>query len=113
MKISFLLLLALLPLNGEAACKILSLDEFAKVLTPEVKQIVFFASWCKGCEAHLTPEFGKNSIFVATSDDRSKAERVLQSRFGKEADSITCVFDEDESLAKKYGAKFLPYVKVL
>lgn len=40
-------------------------------------QLIFFASWCASCIPHLKEQHGKDTIFIAAFDEKTKAEKVL------------------------------------
>lgn len=113
MKTMIGLLSMLLSFPSLGNCRILTESEFSALLTPKIKRIIFFASWCKSCEKHLSEADVGSSLFVATFDDQAKADEVLKLHFRDRMDSITCVFDQDRRVGEKYGVKFLPFIKEL
>ncbi|MBC7531736.1 MAG: hypothetical protein H7318_09170 [Oligoflexus sp.] len=106
--LGFLLFLSLAsPLA--ARCRTASEAEFKAAALGKTR-VVFFASWCKSCEAHLTPDYAKDSVFVTSYDNAEIADEVLKKFLAAEADHAICIVDRDERLAMLYKLKFLPYV---
>ena len=106
--LAFGLILSGAAAQAQAACRAVSGEEWEK-LTP--KRIVFFASWCKSCEEHLKPEYADGAVFVNSYDDAKQADAMMKKYFGEK--QPTCVLDEGEVLAHRYGVKYLPFVKEL
>lgn len=106
------MLLLSLSAPVRADCKTVAASEFSR-LSQGRKRVVFFASWCKSCEGHLTADYAKDSVFVASFDDEQLADAVLGKFLGDKAGTTPCIVDRDQRLSKLYKLKYLPFVAPL
>jgi hypothetical protein len=104
---AFILLLPL-PAWG-ATCRAVNIKEFRDATKQGPTRVIFFASWCSNCSRFLTPERIADSILVASADDQSKAEKVLLTYLKDRAGEARCFFDKDDSIAKAFGVRNLPF----
>lgn len=110
------LVLALLgssaPLLANQVCRSVNADEFARYIgEKKPEEIVFFASWCGGCVAHLRAADSQTSVLVAAFDEKKAAEKALGSLFKENGPA--CFFDQDGSIVKAYDVSGLPSTKKL
>jgi hypothetical protein len=101
-----------LPLCG-VECRAVNLKEFREALAHGPDRAVFFASWCSSCSQFITQDRIANTAFVAIADDKARAEKVLGTYLKDRAAAATCFFDKDESIAKAFGVRNLPFEKSL
>ncbi|SMF28684.1 hypothetical protein [Pseudobacteriovorax antillogorgiicola] len=74
------------------------------------KSIVFFASWCSSCLESIRKSDPKKSLYVAIYDEKSSAQEALDFALGDKISSASCVWDVEQVLGKRFGAKSLPFV---
>ncbi|MEN9836088.1 MAG: hypothetical protein RL011_2281 [Pseudomonadota bacterium] len=65
-------------------------------------KLVFFASWCGECLSHLRNAQGKNTLLIATFDEKLAAERVI----AKLAPKSECYLDD--GLASFFKVEAVP-----
>lgn len=73
---------------------------------PESKNIVFFASWCAGCELSLK-EAKKNDLVVAVLDELNLSNKLYEIY----AQNKPKCFYGDQSVVEGMNVKYLPYKK--
>ncbi len=65
-------------------------------------KLVFFASWCGECLHHLKTANGKNTILIATFDEKPAVERVIR-KLAPKSDCFT-----DEGLSTFFKVEAVP-----
>ncbi len=71
------------------------------------EELVFFASWCVSCKAHIQGA-KSGQILIASFDERSAAEKVVR-HLTEEGDTPPrCLWDERNEIAERYGVKGIP-----
>jgi hypothetical protein len=85
------------------SCLPLDMDSFQKkVAQRDQTKVIFFASWCSSCKDHLLSKHPEGTILVATFDERTAAETVIN----KLNISIPCF--SDDGIASHYKIDSLP-----
>ena len=67
-------------------------------------KLIFFASWCGECMHHIRATQPKNTLLIATFDEKDAVEPVIQ-KFGPNA---PCYFDD--GVAAKLGVNSVPKI---
>lgn len=92
---------------AKADCRVVDAAELKAALAekPEMKEIIFFAAWCKDCKDKLAAA-GERQTVVAVFEDKERAERVWRS---VNKTKSPCFVDRDDSIAKAWGVSGLPF----
>ena len=99
------LLICCLGLGGPAQALCPDLDVFglkSLVATRKVTPVIFFASWCSECAAHLRQTLAPGTLLIATFDERHAAEAVVK-QF-----AVTAPCYLDHGIAGVYRVKSVP-----
>jgi hypothetical protein len=114
MKIAIFSFILLLPFPAWGVeCRAVNVKEFRDATKQGPTRVLFFASWCSSCSRSITPDRIADSIFIASADEQSKAEKVLSTYLKDRAAEAHCYFDKDGSIAKAFGVRNLPQEKSL
>lgn len=66
------------PAAAGGVCSRLNYSELLRQLTgKEGVQVIFFASWCSGCKAHLKNADSNNAILISVFDEEKTAEEIV------------------------------------
>jgi hypothetical protein len=87
--------------HGSELCPKLGQSELVKLARQRGPlKLVFFASWCGECLHHLQAANGKNTLLIATFDEKPAVERVIR----KIAPNSDCFTDDGLSTLFKVEA---------
>ncbi|MCX6129181.1 MAG: hypothetical protein NTX25_08995 [Proteobacteria bacterium] len=105
---SFALLLLFQTLQQAQACEPMNAEQLTeRIKSTGAKDLVFFASWCSGCQVHIREAKLEQTLFIAVFDELDRARQALESLLGAKAQKL-CIWDKDGSLAQTYAVKSLP-----
>ena len=93
------------PLANAEICPKLSpsaLSDLVKERGP--LKLIFFASWCGECLHHMRATHPKNTLLIATFDEKDAVEKVIQ----KFRPTALCYLDD--GVAEKLGINGVPRV---
>lgn len=86
-----------------ADCPPMTMEEYrARYAAAPPPRLVFFSSWCGDCKEHLVAKHPPGTLFVATFDEKERAERAMAA-FQPDG---KCVLDS--GIAKAFGVKVVP-----
>lgn len=94
--------------EGVESCSSVSSQDLQAFLKKhqEIRELVFFASWCRECLKRLNESSVNDAVFVGVFDDFDRINRVMESSKAIKADR--CFYDMDGTIAQKYSLKSLP-----
>lgn len=97
--------------NAKAECRAVNAQELKAYLAanPAVRELVFFAAWCKDCKGRLEAA-GTEQAVVAVFEEQDRAGRIWQQVNQQKS---PCFFDRDESVARAWAVSSLPFSAVL
>lgn len=73
-----------------------------------VRNLVFFASWCQSCVESIKGADLSKDVFIAVFDEKKKAESALSFVLKEKSQKAICFFDKDSELAKLHDVTNLP-----
>jgi len=82
----------------------------ARIKQKNIKNLVFFASWCLSCKKHILEADIETTLFVVAFDKVDSAVSALNSLILPEKrKNVLCELDRTEKITKFYRVKSLPY----
>jgi hypothetical protein len=92
--------------NSVVACKTLKFDELTALAQQNaITELVFFASWCAGCQPHIVDSDPKSTVYVVSWDENHAAQQVLQTL---QPEARWCVDDPKGHIRQRFQVEALP-----
>ena len=110
---SVLLTLSFFLMTGNAqsavACEKKKVGQVESWRTQHPKgRVIFFASWCSQCVAHLKEYRPGEDLFVLAFDEQESGVRALSAVVGEI--KVLCYWDYKNGIVDRYGVKSLPFI---